>query len=268
MDKLKEKSPIISTIICVICVISTILQNVDMFQSNGLLPDETFKKVFFILTVVLVIITIIICLIDRFCPLYIEAQMKAFQSARKSICIVMDSLNPEYKDSKLVKFDTLLENAKNNDVTVKILTRTGTERERSRGAYDICHERKLEMKFLDELNAKSLRFILIDNDEIIISCSKGISRGFSKKYAHFRNEKLHGMLMDYFNERWVREQALDFDKFLLSRLIEIGVMSGETSIKRGAEILDIPESFLIYFVSKYNADKAEDKEKDIDKGDT
>ncbi|MDE6388783.1 MAG: hypothetical protein K2L82_13375 [Lachnospiraceae bacterium] len=66
---------------------------------------------------------------------------------------------------KLAKFDSLLENAKNNDITVKILTRTGTESERSRGAYDICYERKLEMKFLDELNAKNQEVSLINLSE-------------------------------------------------------------------------------------------------------
>lgn len=152
------------------------------------------------------------------------------------------------------EFDKLVENAKNNDITVRIITRTGTEPERSRGAYDICvqHNLENEIKFSGILNAKVLRCTLIDDEEIIISCSKGINKGFSKEYKHFYNEKVNEILKEYIDEEYIRDKALTYEKFIFNRLDEMGVTSKETSIKRASEILDIPESSLIKILNKNN----------------
>lgn len=188
------------------------------------------------------------------CPLYIDAQIRAIRNAKKSIYISMDSLNPESTNLKLIEFDKLLENAKNNDVTIKIITRTGTEPERSRGAYDICdqHDLEEEMKFLDILNAKNLRFTLVDDEEVIISSSKGTQKGFSKNYAHLYNETLNGLLKKYFTDICKRNKVLSYKEFILRRLDEIGVKSMETSVKRASEILDIPEKALRNILNEEN----------------
>lgn len=184
---------------------------------------------------------------DEQFSLYIDAQINAIKKAKKRIYISMDSLNPESTDSKLVEFDKLLENAKNDGITVRIITRTGTEPERSRGAYDMCvqHDLVKHIKFSGILNAKALRCTLIDDEEIIISCSKRINKGFSKKYIHFYNEKVNEILRTYIDKEYNRDIALTYKKFIYNRLEEMGVISKETSIKSASEILDIPESSLI-----------------------
>ncbi len=184
--------------------------------------------------------------------LYIDAQISAIKNAKKSIYISMDSLNPESSDPKLVEFDRLLENAKNNNIVVRIITRTGTEPERSRGAYDMCeqHDLRNQMKFSGILNAKALRCTLIDDEEIIISCSKGINKGFSKKYKHFYNEKANEILKAYIDKEYNRHKALTYEEFIFNRLDEMGVISKETSIKRASELLDIPESSLIKILDR------------------
>ncbi len=253
MNKLQEKFPIITIVCGILSAINIMLQTVDMFQSNKLLPDNTFKITLYILSVAFFIIIVIIFLINLFMPLYIDVQIKAIKNAKKSIYICMDSLNPENSNKKLIIFDNLLQEAK-KDLTVNIITRTGTERERSRGAYDMCytHNLKDNMKFSDILNAKNLRFTLIDDEEIIISCSKGTNKGFSKKYKHFYNEKLSELLKKEFNKKW--EQAVTYNKFIWNRLNELGVISKETSIKRASEMLNIPEAELINILDKTNKD--------------
>lgn len=243
MDKLQEKFPIIALICGILSVINIILQTINMFQSNKLLPENTFKIASYILGVTFVVILAIICLITFFMPLYIDVQIKAIKNARKSIFICMDSLNPEKKNYKLIMFDKLLQEAKDNDLTVKIITRTGTEPERSRGAYDMCNTHDLEenIKFVNVLNAKNLRFTLIDDEEIIISCSKGTHKGFSKKFIHFYNGRLNEILKEELNKKWDNEQALSYKKFIFNRLDEMGVISKETSIKKASETLEIPE---------------------------
>lgn len=185
-------------------------------------------------------------------PLYIDAQINAIKNAKKSIYIAMDSLNPEATNPKLIEFDKLLENAKNNKIDVRIITRTGSEPERSRGAYDICIHRNLkdEIRFSSIFNAKILRCTLIDDEEIIISCSNAINKDFSKTYKHFYNEKVNELIKKYIDEEFIRDKALTYEKFILNRLKEMGVVSNEASIKQASKVLDIPESSLIEILNE------------------
>ena len=241
---------VFGTIIISVGIISKILQSVSMFQSNGMLPSGTFNYVFYISIIFLVVWIVIKLLKNKFRPLYIKEQIKSFKNAEKYIYVSMFSLSPESRDSKIVEFDEVLEQAKNKGVTVKLLTPTGYERERSRGAYDVCIQRRLNIKFLDTLNDKDLRFSLIDNDKIIISCTKTFSAKFSSEYVSINSERLSKILRTYFDDMWDNKDALNFDQFLIDRLNKIGVMSGDVSIKKASELLDIPESFLKDFVDK------------------
>lgn len=185
--------------------------------------------------------------------LYIDEQIKCFKKAHERIYVLMDSLNPETKDSKLVDFDIALKNAKNSQskVDVKLLTPNTDEKKRVRGAYDIF-KRELDIKFLDILSNKDLRFSLIDEDIVIISCSETDSGDFSRDFVKINSETLNKLLRTYFDELWRSEDSLNFEEYLKERLKSLGVLRGHISIKKASKILDIPEDFLSGFVKKLN----------------
>jgi len=108
------------------------------------------------------------------------------------------------------------------------------------------------MRFLDIHNKKNLRFTLVDDEEVIISGSKGTQKGFSKNYAHLYNEKLNDLLKYYFIDICRRNKVLSYKEFILRRLDEIGVTSMETSVKRASDILDIPEKALRNILNEEN----------------
>lgn len=178
---------------------------------------------------------------------YIDEQIRSIKRASDCIYILMDSLNPESSNSKYIEFDSLLEHAKNKGKLVKILTRTGTESERSQGAYDICiqHNLKNAMKFSPIHNSKPLRCTIIDEEEIIISCSDGLNKELSQEYVHFYNRKVNELIKNYIDEQYNRDGTLTYTDFIFSRLVEMGVPNKETTVKRASEILGIPESSLI-----------------------
>ena len=261
---MKNKKITVSIIISFIGIISKILEFVDMFQVNELLPPKTFNYVFYTSIIASAIWLLIIFLHNYYkllCsykalstdkPLYIDEQIKYFKKAHKRIYVLMDSLNPETKDSKLVEFDLALENAHNSQskVDVKLLTPNTDEKGRSRGAYDIS-KRNLEIYFLDILSNKDLRFSIIDDDIVIISCKKEESDDFSREFATILRKYLKDLVKD--------EKPINFEQYLMKRLKSLGVLSRKISIKKASEILNIPEDFLLDFVNKHHIDKVCEK---------
>lgn len=265
---MKNKKFRFSIIIPVIGLISKILGNVNMFQSNGILPPKTFNYVFYISIFVFVIWIIVVFLIDYFKlinkveqlnkdkPLYIDEQIKYFKEAHKRIYVLMDSLNPEAKNSKLVEFDLALENAHKSQskVDVKLFTPNTDEKGRSRGAYDIT-KRNLEIYFLDILSNKDLRFSIIDDHIVIISYRNEESEDFSREFATIKSETLNRLLREHLKDLVENEKPINFEQYLMKRLKSLGVLSRKISIKKASERLDIPENFLIDFVNKPYIDR-------------
>lgn len=264
---MKYKKFKFSIIIPVIGLISKILGNVNMFQANGILPPKTFNYAFYISIIIFVIWLIVVFLINYFKllnkveqinkdkPLYIDEQIKYFKDAHKCIYVLMDSLNPETKNSRLVEFDLALESAQNSqsNVDVMLLTPNTDEKGRSRGAYDIS-KRNLNIQFLDILSNKDLRFSIIDDDIVIISCKKTESEDFSREFATIKSETLNKLLKGHLNDLLKHENPINFEQYLMKRLKSLGVLSKRISIKKASEILDIPEDFLLDFANKHHMD--------------
>lgn len=250
LEKIKKENPV-SLFLKIGSALIAILGFIAILEENGILPQNTFKKLFFILVTIYIIAVVIVCLLN-FLPLYyINAQLKGFKSSENSIYLSIHSLNSESTKYKYKLFNNAIEKAKKRKIDVKILAPCGTER--ILGAYEMCVEHKLidNMRFNPQLEDENLRYTLIDDSIILISQQKIPSKKLSRKYAYIKSERLNELLKKYFDEMWSKETTIDFNQYLKNVLDDLGTTKSDpTSIKIALERTGIPEDYLIRFLNQ------------------
>ena len=250
LNSLKNKNYILFILMSIVGIFWSILQIIDILEAHEILPEKTFVFTFWILIIIFFIIIIIITLVHAFRPAYIDEQIKYIKKANETIYMSIHSLNGEEKNIKYKKLDESLQIAKNNKKDVKILAPGGIER--AHGAWQMCKNRHLTMKFAEQLEDQDLRYTLIDNDIVIISYQKISSKGLSRKFATIHSERLNKTLKKYFEDMWNEKDSKDFSDYLKNILDDLKITKEPASIKRASKKLEILEDDLKEFLDEFD----------------
>jgi len=249
IEKLKNRFPILIPIISYIVVSWIILQVVAMFISMYNLPQLIFSVLLILLVSFFPFIFVIYAVKTfLFQPLYVDAQIKAAETSTKKIYLSIHSLTPaNQKHKKATILNETLKKARQRGVDVKLLAPGGFDR--AEGAYIVSEEYKLEIRFAKFLEDQDLRFIIMDNDTVIISYQKIPTpmTKLSRKFAIIKSERLNKLLTNEFNNIWNNEKTLTYEQYIKELMNNLNV-TGEESLRRCSDRLGIPEDDLKRFV--------------------
>jgi len=243
IDLIKKKMPILIPIIVYFSCSWWIVQLTEILIEKYNVPQWFFHAVvIFIIIGFLVVIVIIIIVYFSSKSLYINEQIKNIKSARKNIMISIHSLNSVEKDKKYGLFNESLKNARENNIDIKILAPGGIER--AKGAFEICKQFKINVRFANQLEDQDLRFTIIDENVAIISYQSISVKKLSKKYVILKSQRLCQLLMRYFNEIWDDEKTMDFNGYIRGLLCDLNVTNDQSSLQRFSDRTGIPKSDL------------------------
>ncbi len=178
-----------------------------LFQNNSGLIDFLFMLLTSVATISVLIGSIIYTNLNYS---YIRLQMKYMKKAKRSIYIVFRSLSPESNDRLYKIYDEMLQQMNNKEINVKIITSSQIVLDRLIGATQI-YNKEIGMRFLPELKDNDLRYMLIDEETIVISQQEMETREPSREAVVIRSKRLGQMLKKDFDAKW--EKGIHFKKY-------------------------------------------------------
>lgn len=184
----------------------------------SLSENKSIFLVSIILFLIVVAITVIVFSITNEKYSFLNQQIKYMKKAEHSIYIVFRSLSPEESDKHYRKYDETLQRViedskqkdRKNPLDVKILAPNIRSENRRKGAEEI-HERKIDIKFHDQLNNNDFRFMLVDDSILIISQQDKETPEPSRKCVVLKSHNLGADVKKRFEELWM--EALEYDKY-------------------------------------------------------
>jgi len=170
-------------------------------------------------------------------PAYIDKQIEQVQAAKVSVLMMVHTLDPGARDSRIAALQKALGEAVARGVDVRLLAPNGPDR--AQAGYELAEIHGVPVRFLSELEDQDLRFTLVDQRVVVISHQPPGTKSLSQVFSTIHSDRLHAILSLYFSNLWNAREAADFHTYVRDLCLQLGGQV-PSSHQKLAERLGIP----------------------------